>query len=529
MTMTRSSIRPIAAVGLAVAVLAYVGCTKTHETTEPVKEKETGSKPTLAVAVVEEKGEKVPKIIADWSIKPPVGILLISGEQFGYPIPCGCTDGQLGGLGRRYDLLDKLQAKGWPVAKIDLGNLIHYRADSRGGEKEEKIKFDIIFEALAMMKYDAVALGPEDLKLGTDELIGMLLNAQPPKYPAFLAANVKLVEKELASTISSIKITQAGPVTIGVTAVIVDEDIQANSAGQFVVKPADDVIPGLLDELTAKKVQVKVLMVEGSHDEAKRLAEKFPGFDIVVGTSKFDDPDEHPETLNDGKTLLINNIGQKGKHVGLVGFFPGESPMIQFRRQALDQLHFHQAEPMRVLIDEEYQHRLKQNRVVEDFPRFANSAYPAGSRYIGAESCKECHPKTFAKWASTKHANAFEPLTNPKRNRVHDAECISCHTTGFGYKTGWVSAEQTGFLKGNQCENCHGPASLHAAQPNNKDFSQPMHLNTVQVDQSNFCTKCHDQDNSHNFKFDAYYARIDHRGLDDLNASKVAPVPSAKK
>ena len=38
------------------------------------------------------------------------------------------------------------------------------------------------------MKYDAVALGPEDLKLGVLETLGVLLNLKEPK---FLAANVK--------------------------------------------------------------------------------------------------------------------------------------------------------------------------------------------------------------------------------------------------------------------------------------------------------------------------------------------------
>jgi Cytochrome c554 and c-prime len=516
MTMTRSSFRPIASIGLVAAVLAYVGCSRTHETPEKVATKVDTKAPE-----VDDKGEKVPKFMADWLAHPPAGILLISGEQLGYPDPCGCTSGQLGGLGRRYDLLDKLQAKGWPVAKIDLGNLIRYRADSRGGAKQEKIKFDVIFDALAMMKYDAIALGPEDLRLDAGELIGMLLNSQPPKYPVFLAANVKLVEKELASTLASIKISQAGPVTLGITSVIADEDIQANGAGLFEVKPPDEVIPGLLDELNQKKVQVKILMVEGPHEEAKRLAEKFPGFDIVVGTSKFDDPDEHPETVNDGKTLLVNNIGKKGKYVGVVGFFPGSTPMIQFHRQALDDIHYHQAEPMRVLIDEDYQERLKREKVVENFTRFGNSAYPAGAQYLGAEACKDCHPKTYAKWMTTKHATAYEPLTNPKRNRIYDAECISCHTTGFGYKSGWVSAEQTGFLKGNQCENCHGPASLHAAEPDNLAFRKPMAMTAAGAESSNFCTKCHDSDNDHNFSFASRYAQIFHKGLDEYTDPKV--------
>ena len=135
--MTRSSFRPMASVGLVAAVLAYVGCAKTPESSEsPDRPIATAPKPAAEVqaptkvepAKVEPpKKEKVPKLIADWSARSPVAILLISGEQDGYPDPCGCTEGQLGGLGRRYDLVEKLEAKGWPLVKIDLGDLIHYR------------------------------------------------------------------------------------------------------------------------------------------------------------------------------------------------------------------------------------------------------------------------------------------------------------------------------------------------------------------------------------------------------------------
>jgi Cytochrome c554 and c-prime len=524
MTMTRSSLRPMAAVGLVAAVLTYVGCSKTYETVEPRKTGESASKPSLEVSKqppsTDTKAENTPKIIADWSAKPPEGILLISGEQDGYPDPCGCTDGQLGGLGRRCDFHEKLLAKGWPVAKIDLGNLVHLRGDSRGGPKQEKIKFEVILQALEMMKYDAVALGPEDLKLGVLDVLSTLLNFPKPR---FLAANVKPLDSGLAATIGSTAIAKVGSVTIGITSVLDPasyEALQDADANLLAVKPPDEVIPGVLAELT-KLAKIRILMVQGPHEEAKRLAEKFPGFDLVVGTSKYEDPDEHAETVNGGKTLLVNNIGKKGKYVGVVGIFPDRSPMLQFRRQPLDARTFRQADSMRKLIDETYQERLEREGVVETFNRFANTKYPAGATYIGAEACQKCHPRTYEKWTTTKHARAFEPLLNPKRNRVYDAECISCHTTGFGYTSGWVSAEKTPLLKGNQCENCHGPASLHASEPDNMDYRKAMHMTAEEADRTNFCTKCHDLDNDHAYTFASRYPQIFHKGLDDYTDPKV--------
>ena len=517
--MTRTSYWPLALIGAVAAVLGHVGCTRTYETAEP-KPAEAEKAPATVIAAPSPASEKGPRVFAEWSAKPPAAVLLISGEQDGYPDPCGCTDGQLGGLGRRFDFLEKIQAKGWPVAKVDLGNLILNPASSRGGIKQETIKLKVILRALAEMKYDAVALGPEDLKLGVQEVAGELLNL---KEPRFVAANVKPTAG-LEEILRPIVIAKAGPVTIGVTAVLDKAAFEAlrdpGAAQIFEVKPADDVIPGVLDEL-GKRAEVKVLLVQGPPEEAKRLAEKFSGFDLVVGTSENADPDERPQTLDGGKTLLVNSIGKKGKHVGVVGIFPGSTPRLVYRRQSLDGKNFRQAEPMRKLIDGEYQEMLRAEGVVENFPRFANGQAPTGAQYVGAKACQECHPKTFEKWTTTKHARGYDALLNPKRNRESDAECISCHTTGFGYKSGWVSAEKTPYLKGNQCENCHGPASLHAAEPDKPEYRKPMAMTAESANANNFCTRCHDEDNDHNFKFDARYAQIFHKGLDDYADPRV--------
>jgi Cytochrome c554 and c-prime len=524
--MTRSSFRPMASLGLVAAVLVYVGCSKTPETADrPIA---SIPNPVVEVQAPRKKGEppktaKVPKVIADWSAKPPVAVLIISGEQDGYPDPCGCTDGQLGGLGRRYHFCQMLEAKGWPVVKIDLGNLIHYR----GAEwlAQEKIKFSVIHTALSAMKYDAVALGPEDLKLGVIETLAALLNF---KEPRFLAANVKAIDKDLGEALRSTRLTNAGGLTFGITAVLdpaTYQTIQDDAAGTLNVLPPDEVLPEVYANLR-RQAMVTILMVQGPHDEAKRLATKFPGFDIVIGTSKFDDPDEKPETLNNGRTLLINNIGKRGKYAGVVGFFPDAEQRMVFRRQPLDGV-FEQAAPMKVLIDKEYQDMLKGQGVVENFQRSPNGQAP-GASYVGAQACQACHPKTFEKWTTTKHARAYEPLTNPRRNREFDAECISCHTTGFGYNTGWVSAEKTPLLKGNQCENCHGPASLHAAEPDNIDRRKSLKMSAESAKSNAFCTKCHDSDNDPHFTFDSRYNQIFHKGLDSYDDPKVHQPQPAK-
>lgn len=555
--MTLSSLRPVAALGLVTMVLGYVGCTRTDEasknrpatgsadlsrvipTSALIKqEQETSSaevgpadaprsspptRQTVAPATTASPTPPTSKDplakLAAWTKKPPAAVLVVSGEQDGYLKPCGCTGGQLGGLGRRFDLFTNLRARGWPVAAVDLGNLIHNPAGSRGGPQQEKVKFDTALRALAAMNYAAVAIGPEDLKIGIGEFLGLLLNL---KSPAFLSANLRPIggfeEIYPASTIVA-----AGPVKLGLTAVIEPAAFQAltdpDKAMLFSLKSPEEALPPVAAQLE-KDSAIQVLMVQGSADYARRLVARFPGFDLVVSAAKYDDPDARPEILNGGRTTLIN-VGRKGKYAGVVGLYPGSTPSVEFHLQPLEGTHFDDAEPMRALIDDQFPSILKAIGVVENFSRVPNTAYPTGATYAGAESCQKCHPNTFAKWSTTKHADAYAALTDPKRNREADAECISCHTTGFGYNTGWVSAEKTPYLKGNQCENCHGPGSLHNAEPDNLAYRQPMVRTAEVADKGGFCISCHNDDNDPHFNFAEYYPKIYHKGLDVYDDPKV--------
>ena len=87
------------------------------------------------------------------------------------------------------------------------------------------------------------------------------------------------------------------------------------------------------------------------------------------------------------------------------------------------------------------------------FNLLASTGPKPGPEYLGEKKCKKCHIKEHKTWAETKHANAFECLTDKYKK---DEECLKCHTTGMG-EGGFVSVEETPELLGIQCEQCHGP------------------------------------------------------------------------
>ena len=60
-------------------------------------------------------GNAKERLFRDWP-KPDL-VVVVSGEEHGYMQPCGCSDPQFGGLARRYNFVESLKARGWPVVR----------------------------------------------------------------------------------------------------------------------------------------------------------------------------------------------------------------------------------------------------------------------------------------------------------------------------------------------------------------------------------------------------------------------------
>ena len=65
----------------------------------------------------------------------------------------------------------------------------------------------------------------------------------------------------------------------------------------------------------------------------------------------------------------------------------------------------------------------------------AKPAPPTGQSYTGVKRCSSCHFKQYMTWKKTKHAKeAWESVTAKYRTA---AECLPCHTTGYGQADGF--------------------------------------------------------------------------------------------
>lgn len=89
-----------------------------------------------------------------------------------------------------------------------------------------------------------------------------------------------------------------------------------------------------------------------------------------------------------------------------------------------------------------------------------NDAIDSGKyRYVGSSKCRLCHRKFFIGRKKDPHDKSMESLeaTGYETN----SHCLTCHSTGHGTKTGYVSKEWTPRLSNVQCEGCHGPGNVH--------------------------------------------------------------------
>jgi hypothetical protein len=82
--------------------------------------------------------------------------------------------------------------------------------------------------------------------------------------------------------------------------------------------------------------------------------------------------------------------------------------------------------------------------------------------YIGIDACTDCHDEERKVWDKTGHAQAY--VTLQKDFKEFNLDCVSCHVTGYG-KPGGSTVTWNDKLQAVQCEECHGPGSLHAKSP----------------------------------------------------------------
>jgi hypothetical protein len=429
---------------------------------------------------------------AGWG-KPDVA-LLISGEMHGYLQPCGCSEPQYGGLVRRYNFLKLLEAKGWPVVAVDVGDI------ARGTGRQSLMKYYTAMEALKRMNYLGIAIGKNEFQLPLiDGLSEFTLQSNP--LPRVLAANLDGRSKdemfeglvgaaETSNRPASPRVGVMGLVAPSVVKTVKDPHIKFVVDKKGVLDNGPVIVNSLV-ELRDKKADFVVLLYQGTIGEARKAATycqavaaqnpKLPAVRVIVCQSEADEPPGSPEPVA-GTQVQIITVGHKGKYVGVLSANRGkqQSRPWEWKYQLVrigpefDTPKGQEAAHPVMIAMEDYTKKVKAANLLAQHiqsPHPVQLVFPK-SKFMGSKRCQVCHPAAYQVWHDPTlmkkwHSNAYKTLEDARNPSLqqYNPECVMCHVVGFGKTGGYTDAQVTGRLKNVGCESCHGPCSEHVKAP----------------------------------------------------------------
>ena len=381
-------------------------------------------------------GEPLEKVLSKLkNIEPPSTVILYTGNTKSHLEPCGCYYEQSGGLSRRAYAIDQIRQCGFPTFIVEVGNIFD------GREKIDTHRCQTNMKALVKMGYTAVALSPTDLTYDDDYIIQQ---KDVTTFP-FLAPSA--TQKDFT------------------------QPYVTKRAGQWTIA----FVAGEAPEQAASEADVIVALGN---------PEKLEHIDVVIL------PDEVKAMKSGTKTLYVGSKSED-KTLGLLALWIDVSGELtnHYATQIALTGEVDESEKIRQLLTDFYLNTAEENKT-HGVPLFADQQLEKqNGEYISANTCKSCHEQEYLQWSATRHAFAYQTLL--KKERYFDPNCVSCHTTGYGYTTGFQIGDQDSTLKGVQCETCHGPGKQHAGNPKRTNIRSGK--------DTSLCIQCHDTKHSPGF------------------------------
>jgi len=395
--------------------------------------------------------------------EPPAVVILYTGGTKSHLEPCGCYQEQSGGLPRRAAVVAEIRKHGIPTFLVDAGDIF----DGTAAIDAKRCKVNL--KAMSLMGYDAVGLSPGDLSYGE-----AYLNEQRA------AATFPFLTSTQNDFTQSSVIKKAGQHTLAFIAGVVQEEVASQA----------DIVVALGTPEVSKHINVVIqpdaLETKESEDEPLSVGSEVEGKTLGL------------------LALWIDSNAGLARHYATQLALTGDVKESQSIRQLLTDFYREvaQASDLTPLFAEQHLEQDPQNG------------------YLSAEACQQCHQQAYLQWSATRHAFAFETLL--KKDRYFDAGCVSCHTTGLGYPTGYQIGDPDATLKGVQCETCHGPGKQHVGNPKKTNIRSGT--------DTSLCLECHDTKHSPGFSevVALHTQDVDHSrepmNLEELLTSRIARV-----
>lgn len=402
----------------------------------------------------------------------------------------------LGGFAKKSFFVRELEKKGHSVLLLDGGNLLFSRPVLKEAERGQfTLKAGKIVEACNASGLDAACVGPLDFAEGLDALLRIHRNGKHD----LVCANL-VWERSGTPVLKPYTVIEKEGLSIGVFGLLDPasplQGLGSGSQGARVrVEPLFETAAKAAAQLRKRGCRVVVALSAVDPKRIRVLAKRVPEVDIFIGG---DPTDKLMIPYRVGSTLVAGS-SQLGKYVGHVEVSAEARGRVALKHAFVPmRLDRREDPPVKRIVDEYY-------RTVAKFRTERSGMYVKETEeavnlarnnpvYASAALCKSCHRAQYDRWKASRHARALSSLPAQARSQV---ECLECHVTGLGE---WGGYGQSGGLDlgGVQCEECHGPGSLHPANPGIRDGEAA----------KGACRRCHTRARSPEFSQKEYLRRL---------------------
>ena len=425
-------------------------------------------------------------------------VLLYTGDTQSFLEVCGCSDNQLGGIARRATIVKDLKRSYPNALLLDAGGLF------AGDTVLDQLRCKIHLNAMKTMQYDAANVGVGELRFGRAFFETMRDSGGVP----FISANLRVNGVQMGVPV---RILDAGNVRVGVIGVTGEREIEVHGMAMGVSHTnmpdgVDIKLDGIQEAVAQLRQKTDLIVVLSDLDrEAERdLLQHIADIDIAISARSTE------ATHRIGNTLLLGTHPQ-GKAIGqaVLTIENGRVTAEQITPVLISES-IGEDRTVKRLVDEFY-NLVQKNSALQQTgrPRFAgfpleDQVRRGTNRYVGVETCKGCHTAEVADWEQSHHANAFNRLLQKQKH--YQPDCVTCHTTGFGYPTGFQIGKDVKRLTNVQCEVCHGPGEQHARRPEVRNIRR--------TPSPDLCQRCHDANQTPDFdtRFADMLAEVNHKG-----------------
>lgn len=397
----------------------------------------------------------------------------------GYLRACHCPGNLFGGLLYAVGVIDKLREENPNTLFVDAGDLFP------GKNWKPKARYAIEF--YNYLQVDAVNVGDQEFWFGVPYLQQLAALARFP----FISANVLYNDKPLfkpylIKNVGGIDVAIIGILHPDALHLIKKSKIQHVRAVDF--KP---ILRKILAELKQKSLPIIILLSHSGLENDKQIAREFPEINFIIGA--------HSENLLKqplvvGKTAIFQ-AEHYAHYLGVLDVQANDKGVLNYKNQMIKL----ESVPVTQKAAKIYQRYLNaSDALVDSLSKVVNQSKKKYKAAPSSVQCGNCHFDEYDQWSRTPHAFAWETIAEDGRTK--DISCITCHTTLYGKKGGFVDTKVTPDLVNVGCVSCHTDFEGHPAKKK-----------TMQKVSESTCIACHDKPNSPDFNFATYRQAVLHQ------------------